>query len=73
MANLGSRRYYIQSAFQIPDREKEQQEKSSLHSVGDSFKKIVVVKDVVKVTRDEKGITTMGLYDFLLKEDSLEL
>ena len=73
VANLGSRRYYIQSAFQIPDREKEQQEKSSLHSVGDSFKKIVVVKDVVKVTRDEKGITTMGLYDFLLKEDSLEL
>lgn len=73
VANLGSRRYYIQSAFQILDQEKERQEKTSLHSVGDSFKKIMVVKDVVKVTRDEKGITTMSLYDFLLREDSLEL
>jgi len=73
VANMGSKRYYIQSAFRIPDEAKERQEKASLDSVGDSFKKIVIVKDVVKVTRDEKGITTMSLYDFLLKEDSLEL
>jgi len=73
VANMGSKRYYIQSAFRIPDEAKERQEKASLDSVGDSFKKIVIVKDVVNVTRDEKGITTMSLYDFLLKEDSLEL
>lgn len=73
VANMGSKRYYIQSAFSIPDEAKARQEKASLDNVGDSFKKIVIVKDVAKVTRDEKGITTMCLYDFLLKEDSLEL
>lgn len=73
VANLGSKRYYIQSAFSIPNEEKEKQEKNSLDNVGDSFKKIVIVKDVVKVTRDEKGITTMSLYDFLLNENSLDL
>lgn len=49
------------------------QEKASLIRVKDSFKKIIVVKDVVNVTRDEVGITTMSVYDFLLKENSLEL
>lgn len=73
IAVMGSKRYYIQSAFSIPDREKEDQEKSSLRSVDDFFKKIVIVKDVVKVTRDEKGITTISLYDFLLNEGSLDL
>lgn len=73
VANMGSKRYYVQSAFRIPDEAKERQEKASLHSIGDSFKKIVIVKDVVNVTRDEKGITTISLYDFLLNEGSLEL
>lgn len=73
VANMGSKRYYIQSAFHIPDAEKERQEKASLDKVSDSFKKIVIVKDIVAVTRDEKGITTMSLYDFLLNEDSLAL
>lgn len=73
VANLGSRRYYIQSAFQIPNAEKERQEKASLLKVKDSFKKIVVVKDVINVQRDENGITTMSIYDFLLRENSLEL
>ncbi len=73
VANLGSRRYYIQSAFSIPDREKEEQEKASLLNVNDSFKKIVIVKDVIKVKHDEDGITTMSIYDFLLQENSLEL
>lgn len=73
VANLGSRRYYIQSAFSIPDKEKEEQEKASLLNVNDSFKKIVIVKDVVKVKHDENGITTMSIYDFLLQENSLEL
>lgn len=73
IANLGSKRYYIQSAFSMSSEEKRIQEKASLASVNDSFKKIIVVKDVVGVTRDEKGITTMSVYDFLLKENSLEL
>lgn len=73
IANLGSRRYYIQSAFSMPTEEKRIQEKASLIHVRDSFKKIIVVKDVVNITRDEDGITTMSIYDFLLKENSLEL
>ncbi len=73
VANLGSKRYYIQSAFSIPTEEKRRQEKASLVNVNDSFKKIIVVKDVVNVTRDEDGIVTMSIYDFLLKENSLEL
>lgn len=73
IANLGSKRYYIQSAFSMPTEEKRDQEKSSLINVGDSYKKIIIVKDVVNVTRDEEGITTMSIYDFLLKENSLEL
>ncbi len=73
IANLGSRRYYIQSAFSMPTLEKKEQEKASLIDVKDSFKKIIIVKDVVNVTRDEDGITTMSIYDFLLKENSLEL
>ena len=72
IANMGSRRYYIQSAFQIPDKEKERQEKESLNSIGDSFKKIVLVRDVVKNSRDDKGIITMSIYDFLMDKDSLE-
>ena len=73
VANLGSKRYYIQSAFSIPTEEKRIQEKASLENVNDSFKKIIVVKDIVNVTRDENGITTMSIFDFLLKENSLEL
>ena len=73
VANLGSKRYYIQSAFSMLTEEKRIQEKASLVNVNDSFKKIIVVKDVVNVTRDEDGITTMSIYDFLLKENSLEL
>ena len=73
VSNLGSKRYYVQSAFSMPTEEKRVQEKASLINVNDSFKKIIVVKDVVNVTRDEAGITTMSIYDFLLKENSLEL
>lgn len=73
IANLGSKRYYIQSAFSMPTEEKRLQEKASLVNVNDSFKKIILVKDVMNVTRDEDGITTMSIYEFLLKENSLEL
>ena len=72
-ANQGSRRYYIQSAFGIPDEEKRSQEKASLINVGDSFKKIIIVKDIVKPWHDDDGILTISLYDFLLDEKSLEL
>ena len=72
VANMGSQRYYIQSAFQIPDQEKERQEKESLNNVDDSFKKIVLVRDVVKTSRDEKGIVTMSIYDFLMDKSSME-
>lgn len=71
VANLGSQRFYIQSALHLPDAEKEKQEKASLIEVPDSFKKIVLVRDVVKPLYDEKGILTMSVYDFLLDPDSL--
>lgn len=73
VANLGSRRYYIQSAFAMPTPEKREQERRSLQQIGDSFKKIIIVGDVTNVTRDDAGITTMSIYDFLLRENSLEL
>lgn len=73
VANMGSRRYYVQSAFSLPDEKKIRQEKASLVRISDSFKKIIVVKDVIPVRRDEDGITTMSIYDFLLNENSLEL
>ena len=72
IANLGSKRYYIQSAYSMPTEEKRIQEKASLISVKDSFKKIILVKDVIKVSRDEDGIMMMNIYDFLLNKDSLD-
>ncbi len=71
VANLGSKRYYIQSAFRMPDVAKENQEKRSLLEIPDSFKKIVLVGDVVKPLYDEHGILTMSIYDFLLDPNSL--
>ena len=73
VANQGSRRYYIQSAYSLPDAEKTRQEKASLVNVNDSFKKIIVVRDVTNVRHDEDGITIMSVYDFLMKDNSLEL
>ena len=66
------RRYYIQSAFAIPDQEKMEQEQNSLVRIDDSFKKIIVVKDRIKLWRNEKGIVIMGIMDFLLNSDSLD-
>lgn len=71
VANLGSRRYYIQSALHLPDKEKERQEKASLCEVPDSFSKIVLVRDVVKPVYDDEGILTMSVLDFLLDDKSL--
>ena len=73
VASLGSKKYYVQSALSIPDKEKEIQESRSLTNINDSFKKIIVVKDHIMPRRNEEGILTIGLFDFLLKEDSLDL
>lgn len=73
VANLGSKKYYVQSALSIPDREKEIQESRSLTNINDSFKKVIIVKDHIMPRRNEEGILTIGLFDFLLKEDSLDL
>jgi len=73
VVNEGSNRYYIQSAFAMPDFAKEEQEKRSFNQIDDSFKKIIVVKDDIKPKRDEQGILTIGLLDFLLNENSLML
>ncbi|MGN0037929.1 MAG: ATP-binding protein [Coriobacteriales bacterium] len=72
VANRGSKRYYIQSAFALPDAAKREQESASLRRIDDSFKKIIVVKDVVNATCDEFGIVTMSLFDFLLDSSSLD-
>ena len=73
VANMADRRYYIQSAFSLPDDEKRMQEKASLINVGDSFKKIIIVKDIIKPWNDDDGILTMSIFDFLLNENSLDL
>ncbi|CDA75788.1 uncharacterized protein BN697_02209 [Bacteroides sp. CAG:530] len=71
VVNQGSQRYYIQSAFAMPTLEKEAQESASLLLINDSFKKIIIVKDDIKPKRNEEGILTIGLKDFLLDKNSL--
>ena len=73
VANRGSQRYYIHSAYALPSEEKRQQETRPLYAVADSFKKIVIVKDDILPHRDDYGIVTLGLRQFLLEENSLEL
>lgn len=73
IANQGSRRYYIQSAYEIPSKEKLDQETKSFDRANDSFKKIIVVERTMKPRRDDKGYVTMGVKEFLLNENSLEL
>ncbi|QRG87505.1 ATP-binding protein [Bulleidia sp. zg-1006] len=73
IANKGSNKYYIQSAYSLLTPEKVQQEKNSLLNINDSFKKIIIVKDVIKPQRDDNGIAGISLFDFLLEENSLEL
>ena len=72
VANLGYRRYYIQSALQLDTPEKAAQEKRSLSLIEDSFRKIVVVNRVMRPYMDDDGILTMGLFDFLLNPNSLD-
>lgn len=72
IANKGNKKYYIQSAFEMPTEEKMKQEKKSLNKLQDSFKKIVIVKEDIKTEIDENGLITMGVFEFLLNENSLE-
>lgn len=72
IANKGNNKIYIQSAFSMPDEEKINQEERPLLKVHDSFKKIIIVKDYIKRTRNENGIITMSIFDFLLDPDSLD-
>ena len=72
IATLGSKKYYIQSAYAIPDQEKYEQETVSFDKTMDSFKKIVIVEKSMKPRRDEKGYVMMGVKEFLLDQNSLE-
>ena len=72
VCNKNNKRYYIQSAFSIPDGEKMKQETNSLLRINDSFKKIVVVKDTPAPWYTEEGILVISIYDFLLNENSLD-
>lgn len=73
VANQGNKRYYIQSAYDIPNEEKMKQETKSLDNIDDSFKKIIVVRNSIKPRRNEKGYLIVGLKEFLLDPNSLEL
>lgn len=69
----GSEKYYIQSAFAMNTQSKQEQEERPLNAIGDSFKKIIVVRDNIKVRRNDMGIVTIGIRNFLLDENSLSL
>lgn len=72
ICNLGSKRYYIQSAYSIPDAEKKAQEIRPFKKIEDSFKKIIVTKDIVPTVYDENGVLTVNVYDFLLDKNIFE-
>lgn len=72
VCNMGSSRYYIQSAYAIPDMEKREQEIRPFKKIDDSFKKIVITKDVVPAHYDDNGILTINIYDFLLDPSSID-
>ena len=73
VASKGSKRYYVQSAFAMPDDNKMQQEQRSLINTGDGFKKIIVTKDALAPLYNEEGVLVMSVYDFLLDPESLDL
>lgn len=73
VCNKGSKRFYIQSAYALPDKEKMEQEQRSLVNTGDGFKKIIITKDAVAPLYNEEGILVMSIYDFLLNPDSMDI
>ena len=72
VCNLGSSRYYIQSAYTLPDEAKRTQEVRPFRKIDDSFKKIIITRDMVPMQYDEYGILTVNIYDFLLDPKCLE-
>ena len=72
VCNLGSSRYYIQSVYTLPDETKRTQEIRPFRKIDDSFKKIIITKDMVPTQYDEYGILTINIYDFLLDPKCLE-
>lgn len=66
VANKGDKRYYIQSAFALPNEEKREQELAPLKRINDSFKKVIIMRDDISPYHDENGVLIMGLMDFLL-------
>ncbi len=72
VANQGSKRYYIQTVYALPNQEKIEQEQASLTKIPDSFKKIIITGGNTPVWRNDQGITIMGIFDFLLNENSLD-
>lgn len=73
VCNQGSQRYYIQSAYRMINEDKVKQEETSLRMIDDSFKKIIILGEYTPVLHNEAGITIISIYDFLLKDNSLEL
>ena len=73
VCNKGSKRFYIQSAYALPDKEKMEQEQRSLVNTGDGFKKIIITKDAVAPLYNDEGILVMSVFDFLLNPDSMEI
>ena len=73
VCNKGSKRYYIQSAYAIPDQAKMEQEQRSLMLTGDFFKRIIITKDTPAPYYNENGVLIMSVYDFLLNENSLDI
>ncbi len=72
VCNAGSSRYYIQSAYSLPDEAKRMQEIRPFQKIDDSFRKIIVTKDMVPAHYDENGILTLNIYDFLLDPASMK-
>ena len=72
VCNKGSKRYYIQSAYAIPDQAKMEQEQRSLMLTGDFFKRMIITKDTPAPYYNESGVLIMSVYDFLLNENSLD-
>lgn len=72
VVNNGPERVYVQSAFNMPTKDKEKQERRSLINIADNFRKVIVVKDDIKRKIDDDGVVTIGLFDFLLDEQSIE-
>ena len=73
VCNLGNKKYYVQSALNLETREKTLQEERSLLNIPDNFKKIIVVKDNMKSWYTEEGILIIGIQEFLLNKNSLDL